>query len=170
MNQARSGWDNECPGMGILPHCLDSCPLPAATSLPQVYLCLRNGWVDSARKAAERVQDISTRGSDLGFKGLLDEWLRNGGKLGDRWDGVHCLLNVGWWCRSPCPHLASTPLMAMIAFDDLKCRLSPPTHIRSTITLARECERLLRDKAALKAQLRWARRTLPPSSSPTLLP
>ncbi len=55
-----------------------------AVAHPQVYLCHRNGWVDSARKAAERVQDISTRGSDLGFKGLLDEWLRSGGKLGDR--------------------------------------------------------------------------------------
>ena len=59
-------------------------PMPLSLPPFQVYLCLRNGWLDSARKAAERVQDIGSRGGDLGFKGLLDEWLRNGGRLGDR--------------------------------------------------------------------------------------
>jgi len=78
------------------------------TSLVQVFLCLRNGWHDAARAAAERVSDLPRIG-DGGFKGLLDEWLRNGLRLGER----------------------------------------------SAATLLRECERLLRDKVALKGQLRY---------------
>ncbi|GAX79377.1 hypothetical protein CEUSTIGMA_g6819.t1 [Chlamydomonas eustigma] len=80
------------------------------TSWIQVYFSMRNGWHDCARRAAERVADLSLSraGGELGLKGLLDEWLRNGGKLSDRSSGL----------------------------------------------LARECERMLRDKAALKAQLR----------------
>mmetsp|Transcript_26955 Transcript_26955/g.58903 ORF Transcript_26955/g.58903 Transcript_26955/m.58903 type:complete len:850 (+) Transcript_26955:117-2666(+) len=80
------------------------------TSWMQVYFCLRNGWHDAARRAAERTHDVSmARLGEAGFKGLLDEWLRSSGRLSDR----------------------------------------------SAALLARECERLLRDKAALKGQIRY---------------
>ena len=51
-----------------------------------MYFCLRNGWHDAAKRASERVHDVSmARLGEPGFKGMLDEWLRNNGKLSERW-------------------------------------------------------------------------------------
>eukprot|EP00983_Pelagomonas_calceolata_P112866 1159929-Pelagomonas_calceolata.AAC.18 len=54
---------------------------------PQIYYCLRNGWVDSARRAAERAHDaiVSARLGEGGFKAALDEWARHGGRVSERW-------------------------------------------------------------------------------------
>ncbi|KAG1678895.1 hypothetical protein FOA52_003563 [Chlamydomonas sp. UWO 241] len=93
------------PGLWRLP-LLSACKEPIWRLW--VFLCLRNGWHDAARAASERVSDLPRVG-ESGFRGLLEEWLRNGGRLGDRSAGA----------------------------------------------LARECERLLRDKVALKGQLRY---------------
>lgn len=54
---------------------------------------MRNGWHECARRAAERAQDaIAARLGDAGFRALLDEWLRNGGRLGERYVDIilHC--------------------------------------------------------------------------------
>ena len=103
------------------------------TSWLQVYFCLRNGWVEAARKAADRVVDPvhritppggfasssisgsfadgtgTTPNSSSSFPSILDDWLRGRGSLPDR------------QCAS----------------------------------LVKECEQLLKDKAALKSNLRY---------------
>lgn len=54
------------------------------TTWQQVYLCLRNGWLEPARRAAAAAHDMSlTRLGEGGFRLVLDEWCRNGGKLND---------------------------------------------------------------------------------------
>jgi hypothetical protein len=54
-------------------------------SVLQVFYCLRNGWVDAARKAADRAHDMAlSRLGEAGFRGALDEWARNGGRVSER--------------------------------------------------------------------------------------
>mmetsp|Transcript_22946 Transcript_22946/g.58630 ORF Transcript_22946/g.58630 Transcript_22946/m.58630 type:complete len:864 (-) Transcript_22946:363-2954(-) len=55
------------------------------TSWVQVFYCLRNGWYDAARRAADRAHDMAlARFGEGGFRGVLDEWLRGGGRVGDK--------------------------------------------------------------------------------------
>ncbi|KAJ9514712.1 hypothetical protein QJQ45_028405 [Haematococcus lacustris] len=51
----------------------------------QVYFSLRNGWVDAARKAAQAAYEPAlTRLGEGGFRSLLEDWLRLGGRLPER--------------------------------------------------------------------------------------
>ncbi|KAL6753158.1 Nup93/Nic96-domain-containing protein [Haematococcus lacustris] len=55
------------------------------TSWMQVYFSLRNGWVDAARKAAQAAYEPAlSRLGEGGFRSLLDDWLRLGGRLPER--------------------------------------------------------------------------------------
>jgi len=64
-------------------------PDPARTPAlrPQVYYCLRNGWAEPARRAADRAHDavVSSRLGEGGFKAALEEWARQGGRVSEKW-------------------------------------------------------------------------------------
>jgi hypothetical protein len=109
--------------------------LPPAPARPQVFYCLRNGWWDRAARAASLVHDLlPVRPGEQGLRGVLDEWARGGGRVADK-------------CAGRIRRLRQTAV---------SCRRfkSRPSGRRTADKLARACEALLRDKAALKTQVR----------------
>lgn len=91
-------------------------PDPARTPAlrPQVYYCLRNGWAEPARRAADRAHDavVSSRLGEGGFKAALEEWARQGGRVSEKWVRRRALPQPVCLCVScvcvpfcPCVHL-----------------------------------------------------------------
>jgi len=75
--------------------------LTCAHAAPQIYYCLRNGWLDAARRAAERAHDaiVSARLGEGGCKAALEEWARHGGRVSERcveWGPSAVGLHPGW--------------------------------------------------------------------------
>lgn len=56
------------------------------TSWLQVYYCLRSGWLEAARRAADQCHDLTAQrlGGDFSLRMLMEEWIRGGRKLPDR--------------------------------------------------------------------------------------
>eukprot|EP00798_Chlamydomonas_sp_ICE-L_P020446 gene20446-27235_t len=149
------------------------------TSWIQVYFCLRNGWLDAARKAAERAHDVSlSRLGGHGFKGMLDEWLNNNGKLSDRlsWHGFKYMQDEWLKNNGKLPDWLGGHGFKTMLDEWLKNKGKLPDWLsghgfkhmlgewlqsskklldRSASTLAHECERLMRDKAALRGTLKY---------------
>lgn len=82
---------------------------------------------------------------------LQQDWLRNGGRLQDKYK----------FCPIPETERSCTPRVSLslmygasLKYSTHSQHCAPRVCCRAAGQLARECERLLRDKAALKAQLR----------------